>query len=567
MHIELEYSELEESFRTRLLYAQADQVEERQAQYQDACQIRQRWQALSDEADSVDLNLEDIKAEFSETTKKQVSDFSKVAAEFLDKLKTRGPGLPSVGLDQGLQLLHDFQVELEQLVAEREELVLAEKLFGMHITSYPEVAQVESELKKLAEVYAIYHEYIDAVKGFSSILWSELDVSKLVSGTEEIYTKLKKLKHLKHLPVFELADRTIEGFLNSLPLMADLKSDALRKRHWDQLMRVTGQQFDMDPKTFTLANMFAMQLHNFREEISGITSAAVKELTIEQELQKVAAVWREQKFDLFKYTKGGEDRGWLLRSTEDVMVLLEDMSLNLQSMMASRFVKPFLEDVRRWEQRLSLIGETIEAWMLVQRKWMYLESIFVGSDDIRHQLPQEAKRFDNIDKTWKKIMADTAKNTNVLEACSADGRLQTLLQLSEELETCQKSLSEYLDTKRCSFPRFFFISDDELLSILGTSDPTSVQEHMLKLFDNCAQLKLGRGNKTVIGMVSSEGETFDFRNVVNIEGAVETWMTNVEVRLLVWWILRSSPPSRGARRCLRCGSASACSSLAPCFAG
>ncbi len=79
---------------------------------------------------------------------------------------------------------------------------------------------------------------------------------------------------------------------------------------------------------------------------------------------------------------------------------------------ASPFVRPFLSEVRGWEQKLSLIGacllqrlfsmcdsgmavslqsfrvltwpvrpaagECIEVWMLVQRKWMYLESIFVG---------------------------------------------------------------------------------------------------------------------------------------------------------------------------------------------
>lgn len=66
---------------------------------------------------------------------------------------------------------------------------------------------------------------------------------------------------------------------------------------------------------------------------------------------------------------------------------------------------------------------------------------------------QEAKRFDGIDKSWKKIMQDTAKNPNVLEACSVEGRLDNLRMLSEQLETCQKSLSEYLDTKRCAFPR------------------------------------------------------------------------------------------------------------------
>lgn len=43
----------------------------------------------------------------------------------------------------------------------------------------------------------------------------------------------------------------------------------------------------------------------------------------------------------------------------------------------------------------------LQIWMLVQRKWMYLESIFIGGD-IRSQLPEEAKKFDNIDRVFKR---------------------------------------------------------------------------------------------------------------------------------------------------------------------
>jgi len=529
MGMELKYVDLEERARTRLLYAQTDEeVTQCSNELRSACEIRVLWQALFEESDRIDLSLEDVKKEFSATTRAQVAEFLAYTEELAERFRTTGPGLPTIELHIGLDLLKQFQEELEEALRQREQLVLAEKLFDMPITAFPVLSQVDSEMKKLSQVYSIYAEHADAVRSYASVLWGELDVNRMMAGTEEILGKLKKLKTLKLLPVYDLAEKDIQGFFNSLPLMKELKSNALRKRHWEQLMVVTGQTFDMDPKTFTLGNMFNMQLHNHADSISKITSGAIKELTIENEIKKLNEVWREQRFDLSRYVKGTEDRGWVLKSTEEVMLLLEDMSLNLQSMMASPFVKPFVNEVRSWEQQLSLIGECIEVWMLVQRKWMYLESIFVGSDDIRHQLPQEAKRFDGIDKTWQKIMADTAKNTSVLESCSAEGRLSTLKGLAEQLEVCQKSLSEYLDTKRCAFPRFFFISDDELLSILGTSDPTSVQEHMLKLFDNCASLKFGRGNKNVVGMVSSEREGFDFRSPVAIEGAVEVWMMKVE---------------------------------------
>jgi hypothetical protein len=66
-------------------------------------------------------------------------------------------------------------------------------------------------------------------------------------------------------------------------------------------MTLTGQTFDLDPKTFTLSNMFSMQLHKFKEDIAKVTSCALKELTIENEIKKLADTWQEQRFDLHKY--------------------------------------------------------------------------------------------------------------------------------------------------------------------------------------------------------------------------------------------------------------------------
>jgi dynein heavy chain len=67
--------------------------------------------------------------------------------------------------------------------------------------------------------------------------------------------------------------------------------------------------------------------------------------------------------------------------------------------------------------------------------------------------------------------------------------------------------------------------------VLGNSDPTSIQEHILKLFDNCAALQFGDKNKTVIGMRSAEGETYQYRLKVSTDGAVEGWMKSVEAEM------------------------------------
>lgn len=76
--------------------------------------------------------------------------------------------------------------------------------------------------------------------------------------------------------------------------------------------------------------------------------------------------------------------------------------MNLQSMSASPFLGPFMGTVRKWEKCLTLVSETIEEWLATQRKWMYLEGIFIGGD-IREQLADEAQKFDDIDKVFRRV--------------------------------------------------------------------------------------------------------------------------------------------------------------------
>lgn len=98
---------------------------------------------------------------------------------------------------------------------------------------------------------------------------------------------------------------------------------------------------------------------------SEITNAATKELNIEQELKNVNDVWRVQSFEVAKFNKDGVDKGWVLRSTESVTFLVEEMTLNLQGMTSSRFVRAFLDEVNSWAFKLGLIGEVIDIWMQV----------------------------------------------------------------------------------------------------------------------------------------------------------------------------------------------------------
>ena len=106
-------------------------------------------------------------------------------------------------------------------------------------------------------------------------------------------------------------------------------------------------------------------------------------------------------------------------------------------------------------------------------------------------------------------MRRTRDRPNAMMAGTTPGWLETFIKCNEMLEKVHKNLEDYLETKRMAFPRFYFLSNDELLEILSqTKNCQAVQPHMAKCFDGIRRLDFGDDPKSIeiSAMISGEGE-------------------------------------------------------------
>ncbi|XP_075260085.1 dynein axonemal heavy chain 6-like isoform X4 [Convolutriloba macropyga] len=389
--------------------------------------------------------------------------------------------------------LKKLQDKMTQLQNKAYQFKSYQKNFKVEVTRFEELEEVSSELRLKQLLWDSVQEWDVMYAKWLEDKLLDLDAEEMNGSVTKFQKYVNQLE--KGLPpntIVPILKQRVDSMKTKMPVIVDLHNREFKARHWEQI-HATLQYTFSDENPMTLGLLIGIDAFEHSEKLQEVSAQASSEASLEAMLKKVEDSWKTTDFVVLNHRDSKDV--FILGGTDDIQVLLDDSIVNVSTIASSRHVGPIKSKVDEWVKNLALFNETLDEWLTCQRNWLYLESIF-SAPDIARQLPDEAKMFMQVDKSWKDVMRNVNKLPNALRAATKAGVLETFQTNNALLDQIQKCLEQYLETKRVGFPRFYFLSNDELLEILAqTRNPHAVQPHLRKCFDAIALLEFGSDAK------------------------------------------------------------------------
>eukprot|EP01012_Entosiphon_sulcatum_P032728 TRINITY_DN4157_c0_g3_i1.p1 TRINITY_DN4157_c0_g3~~TRINITY_DN4157_c0_g3_i1.p1 ORF type:complete len:4135 (-),score=940.22 TRINITY_DN4157_c0_g3_i1:62-12466(-) len=430
-----------------------------------------------------------------------------------------------------LAQLSGVQESIEEIKQKVEQFTEFQRLFEIPLSEWTNLTAIQKAYQGRFDIWTTLDRWQEKRHLWGTTPLGQLDVEEMKEEVNQFFKKSYGLHREHKDEVTEYLLELVKEEKQHMPIIMDLGNKALKKEHWAKIF--AGMQKPFAPDTsYTLEGLRAWKIFDYRQLIEEQSTIATGEANLQQTLDKIKGLWDETAFE----TKNHRDQRdtYILGGVDDILQQLEDHQVTIQTCLASRFVAGIRPRVEEWDRRLGLVYDVIDEWVSCQKNWLYLEYIF-SSEDIKRQLPEESRKFAIVNQDFRDLMKKAHTTRNVLQVCTEPQVLDTLRENNAMLEEIQKKLEDYLETKRSAFPRFYFLSNDELLQILSdVRNPIAVQVHLRKCFDNMKALQFRPESvNEIVGMISGEDEVVPFSALVYAKGNVENWLSQIETMMRI----------------------------------
>jgi len=490
-------------------------------------QLEGEWEAFRQILDRrsriLDLELPKLKSLLMQKEKQLDESVTMLYAEWSAQKPMQGSTKPSAAME----VIRMYDERMGKLREELDQMVQVKKSLRMEVGNSEALVPLQEEMSNLKSVWAEISTVYAKVEVLKETPWTAVVPKKIRESLQEQLSSLKNMpSKLRQYEAFDHIQDQLNAYIELNKLVGDLKTDALKERHWKQISQTL--KLTLPFNELSLGHLWDSNLEKHQTTIKEVLARAQGEMGLDEFLREVRERWTSYEIELVPY----RSKCRLIRGWDDLFGQVDEHLNSIQSMKISPYYKSFEEEGMLWDERLNKIHTVFDSWMDVQRRWVYLEGIFCSSADIQVLLPNEFSRFRTIDSEFIGMMKKVAAKPKVLDVVSIEGVQKSLDRLSDMLTAVQKALGDYLEKQRSQFARFYFVGDEDLLEMIGNSrDVGTVSRHLGKMFAGVATLHTEEEEpETLKAMVSREGEIVNFVRPIRIseDPPINAWLSKTE---------------------------------------
>ena len=161
-----------------------------------------------------------------------------LVAEWGKDKPLRGNMTPEVALN----LLAKFETSLKKAQSHQENLVRAKDALGLeHTAESNAVSECVEELDDLKEVWTAVSKPYDKLLVIKDQSWASAIMRKVRRSLDDLLAEMRSMPNRirQYEPYITLHDE-VRGYINGHALMTELKTEALKERHWKTILKTLG---------------------------------------------------------------------------------------------------------------------------------------------------------------------------------------------------------------------------------------------------------------------------------------------------------------------------------------
>ena len=512
-----------------------------------------------------DARLEADRKKFKKLEKQKYQDTLKEISQIRQEFENNTIIQEIDSFEETFKFFSSQKYIIEQMIKNCRILNEHEAILRMKTSDLSEIREIKANFDPYYDLWDSVFSFLSGKKSWMEDNLKQIERKKLKASYEKCVNTLDYLERTvfrkdKACPyhVIQLIKKKIEEFQPILPVLYDLINPDFKANHIGDLGHAIGIPIPENLE-ISLNELIKMGILDKAEEIAERSVYATGQKKLNATLDKLKEKYKQMKFELVNFN---ESEIVVLKDVEPLCEEIDNILTKIVSLSSSKFAKFLQKDIHYIWANIAKAQDIIDAWLKTQKLITQLQQIFAFGE-LKKQLLEEYTKYLNVENQWKNTMEQIRGSPQLSEVVQMVKIKENFMNWGRILEEVNQSLNAYLNTKRDAFPRFYFVSNEELTLMLAQCNEPAIicTKYIQQVFEGMKTLLYSSKDlffnvpnyetnevfkkeyhlRLIESFVSEQGEKVDFVNKINphqeikqreetiyVTVALEKWLMDVE---------------------------------------